>query len=78
MFAAPKIILCVLICLAVLALVHLIRKDGADSVRSAVERQNNAAGSTADDARGSYDRCPDGLWDFGAGRCGRSPARGGN
>lgn len=56
-----------------------IRDQGADAVRNAVERQNNAAGSTADDARSAYDRCLDsgGVWDFGAGRCnGVAPRRG--
>lgn len=55
-----------------------IRSQGADSVRNAIERQNNAAGSTADDARGSYDLCPDGMWDFAAGRCVRTAPRRGN
>lgn len=78
MFTAPKIALCVMICLAVLALVYLVRKDGAASVRNAVERQNNDAGRAADDDRSRYDLCPDGMWDFGAGKCRRSPARSGN
>lgn len=76
--STPKLVLCVLVCLAMLALVHLIRKDGADSVRDTIERQNNAAGDAADDARGAYDRCPDGLWDFGAGRCKGAAPRGGH
>lgn len=56
-----------------------IRDQGADAVRNAVERQNNAAGSTADDARSACDRCLDGggVWDSGAGRCnGVAPRRG--
>ncbi len=48
---------------------------GAASERQAIltkiERQNNAAGNSADSARGSYDKCIDGggVWDFGAGKC---------
>jgi len=40
------------------------------------ERQNNAAGDRADGARGRFDDCAGGVWDFGAGRCIR-PAPGG-
>lgn len=34
-----------------------------------VERRDNAAANDADDARGRYDACAYGLWDFGAGKC---------
>lgn len=66
-----KITLAILIAAALAWLYVEIRKDGAESVRSAIERQNNEAGTSADDSRSSYDRCLDtgGLWNFGAGRC---------
>lgn len=53
-----------------------IRKDGAESVRNAVERQNNAAASKADDDRSAFDRCPVGMWDYGARRCRGGSTRG--
>lgn len=56
-----------------------IRDQGAESVRTSIERQNNEAGNAADGARSAYDRCLDGggLWNFGAGRCdGPAPRRG--
>jgi hypothetical protein len=57
-----------------------IRADGARSVTSKLERQNNEAGNAADDARSAYDRCLDagGLWNFRAGRCDGPAAHGGD
>ncbi|MBN9155815.1 hypothetical protein [Microbacterium sp.] len=57
-----------------------IRDQGAESVRTSIERQNNEAGNTADGARSAYDRCLDGggLWNFGAGRCDGPAPRGGD
>lgn len=56
---------------------HKIRESGADSVRAAIERQNNEAGKAADDAVLDYDACRDAgrVWNFGSGRCER-PAPG--
>lgn len=57
----------------------VILHQGAEGVRISIERQNNEARNSADDARSAYDRCLDdgGLWNFGAGRCdGSAPRRG--
>ncbi|MGB3815636.1 MAG: hypothetical protein WA950_20645 [Shinella sp.] len=66
-----KIILGVVIAAALIWLYADIRADGARSVTSRLERQNNEAGNAADNARSAYDRCLDagGLWNFRAGRC---------
>jgi hypothetical protein len=59
--------------------VHLLRQSGVDSVRLAIERQNNAAGTKADSSALDYDACRDvgRVWNFGAGRCGgAAPGRG--
>jgi hypothetical protein len=50
-----------------------IREDGAQSVKTAIERQNNEAASRAHSKRTDYDSClvDGGLWNFGAGECDR-------
>ncbi|WP_162137863.1 hypothetical protein [Sinorhizobium fredii] len=73
----PKILGGVLV-LAVIAWAVLeIREDGAESVKNAIERQNNEAASQSDARRSDYDRCLDGggVWDFGAGQCRRAAPR---
>ncbi|MBB4103004.1 hypothetical protein [Allorhizobium borbori] len=40
-------------------------KRALDDVRA----RDNAAAENADDARGRFDACPVGMWDFGAGQC---------
>ncbi|WP_457586123.1 hypothetical protein [Ensifer canadensis] len=75
MIAWPKILGGVLVLAAITWTVLELRADGARSVSNAIERQNNAAAHSAGDARSDYDACPDGLWDFGAGKC-RGPAAG--
>ncbi|ANK73589.1 hypothetical protein FA04_13755 [Ensifer adhaerens] len=52
-------------------LVVEIREDGARSVTTKIERQNNEAASSAHSKRIDYDSCLDagGLWNFGAGEC---------
>jgi uncharacterized membrane protein YjfL (UPF0719 family) len=61
--------------LAIILVVKMIRDDGAQSVTNTIERQNNAAAQKSDTDRLGYDACVDagGLWDFGAGKCRRSP-----
>lgn len=73
----PKVLLGVAAAAALIWLYAEIRKDGAESVRMTIERQNNEAGNTADDARSAYDRCLDagGLWGFGTSRCERPAPR---
>lgn len=71
----PKVIAGGLLLAGVVALVLAIRADGARSITNAFERQNNVAAHSAGDARSDFDTCPDGLWDFGAGKC-RGPAAG--
>ncbi len=75
MIAWPKILGGVLVLAAITWIVLEIREDGARSITNALERQNNAAAHSAGDARSDYDTCPDGLWNFGAGKC-RRPATG--
>lgn len=60
---------------AILFILHLIRADGAQSVRNEIERQNNEAAQDADTAKLSFDDCvgPGRMWDFGAGKCRRAP-----
>lgn len=75
----PRVLIGVAIVGALIWLYSTIYQQGADGVRSGIERQNNEAGNSADDARSAYDRCLDagGLWNFGARRCdGPSSRRG--
>ncbi|MBT9373128.1 hypothetical protein [Rhizobium sp. CSW-27] len=51
-------------------------KQAGNDVRISIERQDNAAGDNADDARTRFDTCADGLWDYGAGKCRRTSPRG--
>jgi hypothetical protein len=57
--------------------VHEIREDGAQAMRSSIERRNNEAAKSADAQRLDYDSCSSsgGLWNFRAGKCER-PSRG--
>ena len=75
----PKILLGVAIAGALIWLYAEIRDQGADAVRTSIERQNNDARNAADDARSAYDRCLDagGVFDFASGKCrGPAPRRG--
>lgn len=49
----------------------LIRKSGADAVRTEIERQNNEAGIKGATTRDNLRRCTvaGGVWDFRAGKC---------
>lgn len=76
MFATPRTIAAVAALAIVASFLLWIYWRGGDDVRSSIERQNNEAGRTADDDRSDYDRCPPGMWDFGAGKCRRSQAGG--
>lgn len=72
----PKIALGALVLAALAWAVIEIRQDGAQSFKNTIERQNNEAAGNADDARSEFDRCPVGMWDYGASRCrGTSPHR---
>jgi hypothetical protein len=55
---------------------------GGESVQIEIERQNNAAGTSAEDARTAYDRCVDppvsGVYDYATGKCRRASPRGRN
>ncbi|MET3662516.1 hypothetical protein [Aquamicrobium ahrensii] len=66
-----RLILVGAVILAVIALVYVIREDGARSVTTKIERQNDAARNSADGARSAYDKCIDagGMWNFSAGKC---------
>lgn len=74
----PRIIAGGLALAGILWLVAEIREDGAQSVTTKIERQNNASGDAASNARSDFDLCLDrgGVWDYGAGKCRRSPAGG--
>jgi len=63
---------------AVIFIIHLIRADGAQSVKNSIERQNNEAAQNADFTRLDFDGCvgDDKLWNFGAGKCERVTQRG--
>ncbi len=56
---------------------EFIKHQGADEVRSEIERQNNEAGLKGGEARLSRRDCVDagGVWDFRAGKC-AGPAAG--
>lgn len=58
--------------------VILIDRNATDRAAIKTERQNNAAGNGADDARSRFDGCSGGMWDFGTGRCRGTSPRGGN
>lgn len=53
-------------------------KQASNDARISIERQDNAAGDNADDARSRFDTCPHGLWDYGAGKCRGGETRGRN
>lgn len=74
----PKLTLIALSASAALTVVYLLRKDAADSVRQAIERQNHAAGDQSDIARSEFDRCADRgwVWSFRTGKC-LGPPKGG-
>lgn len=78
MLSSPRIIAAVSALSIVAIALAWIYRHGGDDVRQSFERQNNEAGRTADDVRSRFDLCPPGMWDFGAGKCRRSPPRGGN
>jgi hypothetical protein len=78
MFSTPRIIAAVAALAILAAVVAWIYRQGGDDVRTSIERQNNEAGRTADDVCSRFDLCPDGMWDFGAGKCRWTPPRGGN
>lgn len=74
MFSSTRAILILAIIVALSLAVLWIYRAGGDSVRTSLERQNNAAASRADQGALDYDACRDAgrLWDFRAGRCGRT------
>lgn len=67
----PRIIIGGLVLAGLIWIVAEIREDGAQSVTTKIERQNNEAASHAHSKRTDYDSCLDagGLWNFGAGEC---------
>lgn len=67
----PRLVIAALVAAAVIWLVVEIRKDGAQSAISKIERQNNEAANRAHSKRIDYDSClaAGKLWDFGAGEC---------
>ncbi|WP_245278342.1 hypothetical protein [Ensifer aridi] len=66
-----KILGGVLVLAAITWAVLEIREDGAQSAKTAIERQNNEAANRAHSKRTDYDSClaAGGLWNFGAGEC---------
>ncbi|TCR01053.1 hypothetical protein EDF70_10558 [Neorhizobium sp. JUb45] len=74
MFSTPRALVLVAIIVIISVIVFAIYRAGGDSVRTSTERQNNAAASRADQGALDYDACRDAgrLWDFRAGRCGRT------
>ncbi|WP_244563632.1 hypothetical protein [Ensifer aridi] len=69
----PKLLGGALLVAAIAWAVLQIREDGAESVKTAIERQNNEAASRAHSKRNDYDSClaASWLWNFGAGECDR-------
>jgi hypothetical protein len=65
---------------AVAAAAAWFYRQGGESVRTTIERQNNAAGDASDQARSDYDRCVppigSGVYDFATGKCLRAAPRG--
>lgn len=51
------------------ALFFLVDRRATERARENIERQDNAAADNADDARGRFDACAGGVWDFRAGQC---------
>ncbi len=72
----PRIIAGGLVLAGIVWLVAEIREDGAQSVITKIERQNDASGDAASNARSNFDLCLDrgGVWDYGARKCRRSSA----
>lgn len=67
----PRIIAGGLLLAGIVWLVAEIREEGARSVITKIERQNNEGASRAHSKRIDYNSCLDagGLWNFGAGEC---------
>lgn len=76
MFSSPRIIGALAVLLTLVLVVAWIWDKAGDDALNKIERQNNEAGNASDDDRSRFDLCPDGLWDFGARKCRRSPAGG--
>ncbi|MBB3980088.1 hypothetical protein GGQ64_005335 [Rhizobium azooxidifex] len=76
----PRVLIGVAIAAALIGLYSIIYDQGAESVRTGIERQNNEAGNSADLARGAYDRCRDRGWvyQFDTGKCVRPTQGRGN
>ncbi|WP_296100400.1 hypothetical protein [uncultured Agrobacterium sp.] len=56
--------------------VIVISRNATERTVIKIERQNNAAGDEADGARGQFDGCSGGVWDFGSGQCRRAAPSG--
>ncbi|QIW87530.1 hypothetical protein Ab1vBOLIVR4_gp13 [Agrobacterium phage OLIVR4] len=54
---------------ALLGLSYWVYRQGGESVRTDIEKQDTRAGNRSDDARSRYDLCPVSKWDFGRGKC---------
>lgn len=69
-----------LLAAAILAVALWIYRAGGEGVSNSIERQNNEAARRADESALDYDACRDAgrVWDFGAGKCGRSTPGGRN
>jgi hypothetical protein len=48
---------------------YWIYRQGGESIRTEIEKQDTQAGNRSDDDRSRYDLCPVGKWDFGRRKC---------
>jgi hypothetical protein len=55
--------------IALLGLSYWIYRQGGESIRTEIEKQDTQAGNRSDDDRSRYDLCPVGKWDFGRRKC---------
>ena len=71
-----RLVIALAVLLVLTGLAVWIYQQGGETVRTSIERLNNASGDKSDQARAGYDRCVDGggMYDFATGQCrGASP-----
>lgn len=74
MSSSIRIVGVFLLAAAIVAVALWIYRAGGEGVSNSIERQNNEAARRAHEGALDYDACRDAgrVWDFRAGKCGRS------
>jgi len=64
-----KLVAIVVVILALVGGVLYIQRTTRNEVLREVKDGQDRAINNSTDARGGFDSCPDGMWDYGASRC---------